>query len=66
MPDPTAPFWIGDDHNLQARDHAVEARNVVKDHASGFQQEYRYVVEGRDIDGMIEARKRALMTQGEE
>ena len=40
-----------------------EPRNVVKDHASGFQQEYRYVVEGRDIDGMIEARKRALMTQ---
>ncbi len=36
MPEPTdttrtAPFWIGDDHNLRARSGPVEARNVLKD-----------------------------------
>lgn len=43
-----------------------EPRNVVKDHASGLQQEYRYVVERPEVDEMLEARKRALMEQGEE
>ena len=32
MPNTTDPqYWIGDDHNLQARDHQVEVRNVLKD-----------------------------------
>ena len=38
-----------------------EPRNVVKDHASGFQQEYRYVVVDGEIGDMLEARRRELM-----
>ena len=40
-----------------------EPRNQVKDHASGFTQEYTYVVEGGNIAEMIEARMRALMEE---
>jgi len=40
-----------------------EPRNQVKDHASGFTQEYTYVVEGANIEDMIEARMRALMEE---
>lgn len=40
-----------------------EPRNQVKDHASGFIQEYTYVVEGANIEDMIEARMRALMEE---
>lgn len=40
-----------------------EPRNVVKDHASGYQQEYRYVVEDGEIADMLEARKRELMNE---
>lgn len=42
-----------------------EPRNVVKDHASGFQQEYKYVVQDGEIGEMLEARKRELMKEGE-
>ena len=38
-----------------------EPRNTVKDHASGFTQEYKYVVEDGEIADMLEARKRELM-----
>ncbi len=37
-----------------------EPRNQVKDHASGFTQEYTYVVEGGNIGEMIEARMKAI------
>lgn len=40
-----------------------EPRNVVKDHASGFQQEYKTVVKDGEIAEMLEARKRALMNE---
>lgn len=33
-----------------------EPRNIVKDHASDFHQEYRYVVENANIGEMIEER----------
>jgi protein subunit release factor A len=35
-----------------------EPRNVVKDHASGFTQEYKTVVKDGDIAAMLEARRR--------
>lgn len=38
-----------------------EPRNVVKDHASGHEQEYKTVVLDGEIAEMVEARKRALM-----
>jgi peptide chain release factor 1 len=38
-----------------------EPRNVVKDHASGFQEEYKTVVKDGEIAAMLEARKRELM-----
>jgi protein subunit release factor B len=38
-----------------------EPRNVVKDHVSGFEQEYKTVVIDGEITEMVEARKRALM-----
>ena len=40
-----------------------EPRNVVKDHASGFQQEYKYVVEDGEIAEMLESRKRELLKE---
>ena len=40
-----------------------EPRNVVKDHASGFTQEYKYVVQDGEIADMLEARKRELMKE---
>ena len=42
-----------------------EPRNTVKDHASGFSQEYKYVVDDGEIADMIDARRRALMEKGE-
>lgn len=35
-----------------------EPRNVVTDHASGFKQEYKKVVDNADIGDMIEARRK--------
>ena len=40
-----------------------EPRNQVKDHASGFTQEYTYVVEGANIEDMIKARMKALLEE---
>lgn len=40
-----------------------EPRNVVKDHASGFTQEYRHVVVDGEIGEMLEARKQELMKE---
>jgi len=40
-----------------------EPRNQVKDHASGLIQEYTYVVEGGNIEDMIEARMKALLEE---
>jgi protein subunit release factor A len=40
-----------------------EPRNQVKDHASGFTQEYTYVVEGGNIGEMIEARMKAILEE---
>jgi peptide chain release factor 1 len=37
-----------------------EPRNIVKDHASGFTQEYRYVVKDGNIADMLEARRREM------
>ena len=40
-----------------------EPRNTVKDHASGFEQQYKDVVEDGEIAEMLEARKRELMNE---
>jgi len=37
-----------------------EPRNLVKDHASGFTQEYKYVVKDGNIAEMLEARRREM------
>ena len=37
-----------------------EPRNVVKDHASGFTQEYKHVVRDGNIADMLEARRREM------
>lgn len=36
-----------------------EPRNIVKDHASGLQQEYKYVVDNANVGDMLEARVKA-------
>lgn len=38
-----------------------EPRNIVKDHSSEFQQEYKYVVDNANVGDMLESRKKALM-----
>lgn len=43
-----------------------EPRNVVKDHVSGHIQEYKDVVLDGDIEEMLEARKRELMSEQNE
>lgn len=40
-----------------------EPRNQVKDHASGLTQEYTYVVEGGNIEEMVEARLKAILEE---
>ena len=37
-----------------------EPRNIVKDHASGFTQEYKTVVKDGNIADMLEARRREM------
>ncbi len=37
-----------------------EPRNIVKDHASGFTQPYKYVVKDGNIADMLEARRREM------
>ena len=37
-----------------------EPRNIVKDHASGFTQEYKHVVKDGNIADMLEARRREM------
>ncbi|RKZ88305.1 MAG: hypothetical protein DRQ39_02695 [Gammaproteobacteria bacterium] len=37
-----------------------EPRNIVKDHASGLTQEYKYVVKDGNIADMLEARRREM------
>ena len=43
-----------------------EPRNTVKDHASGFSQEYKHVVIDGEIADMLEARKKALLSESED